>query len=71
MCVSVCRYDHISAGACGVQKKLFYPLELQLKAVVSYLTWMLGTKLRSFARAIHASPLSHLSSPPVQDALSV
>jgi hypothetical protein len=29
-------------------------LELELQAVVSYLTWILRLKLRHFGRAVHA-----------------
>ena len=34
-----------------VPKELWHSLKLQLQAAVSYLTWMLGTKLGSFAGA--------------------
>jgi hypothetical protein len=33
-------------------KKVFHLLELELGSVVSYLTWMLGTKLRSPVRRV-------------------
>lgn len=48
---------YMSAGTCRVQTKVRNPLELELQAVVSCLTWTLGTKLRFFAIATHA--LSH------------
>jgi hypothetical protein len=34
------------------------PLELELEAVVSLLTWVLGTKLRSSARALNCRVIS-------------
>lgn len=49
MCVRA--YAHESAGAHGVQKRTLNPLELDLQVVVSHQTCVLGTKLRSFARA--------------------
>ena len=45
MCLSpVCAY-HVSAD--GVQKRVSDPLELELQAVLSRLTWVLGTNLES------------------------
>lgn len=46
----VCKHRHIliHAGDCGVQV-----LELELKAGVSHLTWVLGSKFRSSERAVH------------------
>lgn len=40
MCACVCRY-------CKGQQRALYPLNLELKGVVSSLTEVLGTKLRS------------------------
>lgn len=37
------------------------PRELELQVVVSYLTWVLGTELRSSTRAIHVLNLSVVS----------
>lgn len=44
VCVSEC-------GCCGVQRHQI-PLEVELQVVLSYLTWVLGTKLSPFARTI-------------------
>lgn len=38
------RYVHKSAGAHGVQKRESESLQLEVQVVVSFLTWMLGTK---------------------------
>ena len=43
--------------ACGDRKRVWYPLELELQAVVRQLTWVLGIELGSSARA--TSPLEH------------
>lgn len=48
LCVCV---HHMYTGVYGGQKTMLYPLELQLHVVVSYLTRVLRTKLRSSARA--------------------
>lgn len=37
------------------------PRELELQVVVSYLTWVLGTELRSSTRVIHVLNLSAVS----------
>lgn len=54
MSLSVCGYVHRRAGASGGQEASD-PLELELEAVVSCLTW-LETPLRSSARVVHALP---------------
>jgi hypothetical protein len=49
-------FTHSHAQKCSVcrsQKKELDILELELQVVVSYLTWVLGTKLMSPARAGH------------------
>lgn len=38
------------------------PLELDLQAIVNHPAWVLGAKLQSFARAVCALQMSHLSS---------
>lgn len=45
---------HVRAHAHQGEKRTTDPLELELKAVVSHLTWVLGTELRSPGRIIHA-----------------
>ena len=42
----------MGAGACRDQKRTSDPRELELQAVVSHSVWMLGTELRSSARAM-------------------
>lgn len=44
-------YVYIYAGAPGSQKKVSDPSELEMQVALSYMTWVLGTKLRSSARA--------------------
>lgn len=51
MCVFV---QHIHAGAHRIQKRVLDPLELELQAVVSHVTWVQGTKLRASDRAVTA-----------------
>lgn len=52
----MCIYNH------GGQKRTFNPMELELQAVVIYLTWVLGTKLRSLLEEQDLFfTLSHLS----------
>lgn len=41
---------HICEDACGVQKSASYPLGFGSWAVISCLTWMLGTELGSSAK---------------------
>ena len=56
ICVSV-GMVHISACACGSQKRApdtLDALNLELQVVVRSQVWVLGTKLRSFARAASA-----------------
>lgn len=52
-------FNYVSADACGSQR-LQIPLELELKIVVSYLTWVLGMNLGFLQEQ---QVLSHLSSP--------
>lgn len=50
---------HVRAGACGGQKTVLEPLQLEVWAVVSLPTWVLG-----FCRSSkHSWSLDHLSSP--------
>lgn len=56
LCVHVCvcfMFVHINTGNLGAQR-CHIPLELEFQAVVSDLTWVLGTKLGSSTRAAHA-----------------
>lgn len=39
---------HVGEGACGDQKRALDILELELKVLVSCLTQVLGTELRSY-----------------------
>lgn len=39
------------AGAEEAKREHWIPLEMELQAVVSYLTWALGSNLRSLGRA--------------------
>lgn len=43
-CVSVYVFVHMITGAHGCQKRTLAPLELEIKAAVSTLPWVLGTK---------------------------
>lgn len=52
MCVCVC--SCVCAHLCGDQKMALYVLELELQVVMSCLTWVLGTDLRSTVRAASA-----------------
>lgn len=45
----MCAYFHMNKGTLGSPK--LDPQELQLQIVVSHLTWILGTELRSSERA--------------------
>lgn len=56
-------YPFVNAGACRVKEKALEPKMLELQAVVNHLTWVLGTRFRSSARAEHSQPLSHLPRP--------
>jgi len=44
VCLSVCGFVHMLTGTCGWQKRTLDPLELETKAVVSTLMWVLRTK---------------------------
>lgn len=44
----------VSAGAYGVQKRASDLLKLELQVVLSHPVCVLGTKLSSFAKAVHA-----------------
>lgn len=48
--VYVCMYLNVCLGIHGDQKRKLDPLELEFLGVLSCLTWVLGTKLGSFAR---------------------
>lgn len=45
---------HVSPGSFGGQERMFGSLEMELKASVSSLTWVLGTEFRAWARAVWA-----------------
>lgn len=49
--VCVCLYLHVGADALGGQKRATNPLELELQAVMSCLTWVLGAEPVSSGRA--------------------
>lgn len=38
-------YAHVSTGACGGQRRVSEPLDLELQSVVRYMTWEIGTNL--------------------------
>lgn len=61
MCVSMCLYIHVSAGAYISQKRVLEFLELDLQVFVSHPTWVLRNKLRCSVRILQA--LNCLSSP--------
>lgn len=48
--MSVWGHVYLSAVAHRDRKRVSYPLELELQAVVSHLVWVRGTELESFAR---------------------
>ena len=52
MCVFECM--HMCEGVHRSQKRVLDLLELELQAVVSCPTWILGTELRSSVRAANA-----------------
>ena len=54
---------HGCTGAQGSQKRMSRPLELELKVSVTHLAWLLGTKVRSSARAVYS--LNHCIISPV------
>lgn len=56
MGICVCVYMNMSAGTLEARRG-DRPLELEFRALMSYLVWVLGTKLGSSAR--EASPLNH------------
>lgn len=60
VCVSVCRYVHMSAGVHRDQERALDPLKLELQVSYDHLTWVLGTELGSSERT---SALGHLSTP--------
>lgn len=47
MCMCVVGYAHVIEALPRGQKSAFNPLELELQALVSSLTWVLEIKLRS------------------------
>lgn len=70
MCVSVRGYVLMNAQARGGQGRVLEPLDLELQAVGSHLTWVLGVKPSSSGRVASIPLLSHLSSPDVPKTLS-
>ena len=58
-CVSVCSLVYWNAGTHGIQKRVSYPLQLDLQVVVIQLIWMVGTKLRSSARTANMLTTEH------------
>lgn len=48
LCVSLCGYVQLNAGACRSQQRVSDRFELELQAVVSHLTSVLRTKLKVF-----------------------
>lgn len=48
MYLSLYGYVHVGEGACGDQKRALDILERELKGLVSCLTQVLGTELRSY-----------------------
>lgn len=50
-------HTHVSAGDCGSQKGAMNLLEMELQAVVSCLTWVLGNELRTSAGAVSSPDL--------------
>jgi hypothetical protein len=44
----------VCADAFGGQRRISYSLQLEFQVVVSWLIWVLGTELRSFAKAVRA-----------------
>jgi hypothetical protein len=52
MCL--CGYVYLSTGALKSQKEVLSPLELELLAFVGHWMWVLGTELRSSAKAVIA-----------------
>ena len=53
MRVSMSVYAIISEDALGSQKRALDALSVQLRMVVSHLTWILRTKLGSFTRVLY------------------
>lgn len=49
----MCKDVHMNVGSLGDWKKVSDSLELELQVVVSCVTWVLGPKLGSPARAVH------------------
>lgn len=52
--VCVCGHVLQSTDAHRDRKRVSYPLELELQAIVSHLVWVQGTELESFAGAVAA-----------------
>jgi hypothetical protein len=48
----MCEYVHLCVATSEVQKRSSDPLEIELQVVVSHLTWVLGTELRSSGRTV-------------------
>lgn len=63
MCICMCM--HLYLGTTQARTKALGNLELQLQMVVSTGMWVLGTQLRSLARAASALTTDHFSGPPV------
>lgn len=62
MCV--CVYVHVSAGARGLRKRVLYPLVLELKAFVTFVSFLdVGTGNPSSGLLREQHTLNHLSIP--------
>jgi len=57
MCVCLCEYVDVSAGASGSESYQI-PLELELQAVVSHLTLVLGSGTQSLFTLCHPPALT-------------
>lgn len=52
MCLSLCGYMQRSVGTYRIQNCTLNSLKLELKKVVSHMTWVPGTKPVSFPRTV-------------------
>lgn len=52
MHMSRCIHEQVCENTHEIQKRVLDPLELVLKAAVSLLMWVLGTKVRPSANAL-------------------
>lgn len=60
---NLCMCMHMSACAFGVQKRVLESLELEIQAIMNCLTWVLGTELRTSARAVKSHSSLTFTSP--------